>query len=245
MSEEKLVPAEEISPLPTEMLKSEVIQGYGALGLKMTNHTGNAYTVKVCDRPGHKCETVSFSVSAQNHNSQSAYLIAKIRYLNAQGQYGSWINWDSTMVAGRQDDNYVNVFTGPAVGVGPSGVGGTGNSCAQILYTLTRGSANTSISFQINKLPRGTYGDKSYSGSSYHKPVFVTTYEDEVGPGDLSCCGYRKVVTPNPSNCDLISCDWVYANNDSYAKATIKWKTKGWHQGGTMFWTMTTHEFIS
>jgi hypothetical protein len=230
------------SPLSAEMLKSEVIKGYGALGLKITNYTGNAYTVLVCDRPSHICEKVHLSVSAQNHNTQSAQLIGKIRYLNAQGQ-GPWINYGSTMVPGVLNDNYVNVPTGPAIGVGPSGVGATGASCAQIKYELKRGSEIRYLSFQINKLPRGTYGNKTYSGSYTHKTLLAKNFEDQVGPGHLPYCGYRTGATADPSNCTLNWQDNV-SSDESDARRKISMRTKGGNKTGTIFWKITTHEFI-
>jgi len=148
------------------------------------------------------------------------------------------------MVYGAQNDNYISVFTGPQVNVGPGYVNGAHNSCAQIQYTLKRGLETRVINFQVSGVPRGTYGNKTYPGSYTHKSWLAKNFEDQVGPGQLSCCGYRTGASAVASNCTLNWQDWVYPNNDSDATRKISMKTKSWNQTGTIFWSITTHEFI-
>lgn len=233
------------SKLSPEILNDQVSKGYGALGLKITNHTGNSYTVKVCDRSNHTCETVNFIVAAQNYSSKSAQLVAKIRYEHQGGGYGPWTTYGSSMVPGVQNDNYVFALSGPSVTVGPQGVGGTGNTSAQIMYTLTRNSESKSILFQINKVLRGTYADTTYTGSYQHRSVFPKNFEDHVGPGTLLYCGYRKGASEPPSNCTVNWADWISPNNSSDPRRKISMRTKGSNKTGTITWTITTHECIN
>jgi len=226
-----------------EKTNSEVSKGFGALGLKINNYTGSAYTIRVCDRSGHKCGSACPAVYAQNNSNQSAQLIVKIRYLDNQGNYGSWNTCGSTMVNNGLTDDYKYVYSGPTVLGGPNYINGTNNSCAQIMYVLTRGSQSKSLMFQINKVFRGIKGPNIYKGYYSRYSWFASNYVIEVGPGFLCCCDYRTDASASASNCTLIWQDWITtADND--ARRKICFRTKSWNQTGTIFWTISTYEYL-